>query len=599
MFLGGGGGSAGRTVIVLDLERVQGTPLRGTWTVVTTGLKCQTPAPQPGQKDDDRMPVFELNYIPPEEYDFEIEFTRAGGSVVQMMSAQGVSFAHEFTQGSDNGTPSRAGLTSFDKKSIHAAAEGSVMITPPARNGTRHVAVVQVRKGSVQSFLNGKPVLNWSGDFSRLSLPTGFRLSGDEGRLGLGSWGGEVTFLRAVVREISGQGQVTSSDTLAGGGASKSNLSSEDIAEVAKWAISLKGFIVVQSGGVNRKVTTVEDIPSTPGELIDVDVPGNRPSTTLPGMVANVLKRSSGLKRLALRNCSLTTADAAALIAGKPLITNLNLNGNKVDDAIIDKLISLADLEAIDFGWCKSFSGSSIQKLASLSKLNNVALYDSMFSDAGLAGISKLKGIKNLQVNGTKVTDTGLASMGPMGQLDQANFKYTDITVRGLGALRSATKLRRIELSLGRGITDIREFAGLKDIFPELKEMVIDISGPKEKEYAPQLGRLAELTALKALTRLDLRGSSNLPASTIAGVTSLPLLDYLDIPYKFNDADVAAVLKGTRSIRTLRLGNADLTEAGAMNLAGVASLRDVNKGAFDDAGLKVFKEFRPDVKISD
>ena len=39
--------------------------------------------------------------------------------------------------------------------------------------------------------------------------------------------------------------------------------------------------------------------------------------------------------------------------------------------------------------------------------------------------------------------------------------------------------------------------------------------------------------------------------------------------------------------------------SGALNLAGIVTLRDVNRIAFTDAGLKTFREYRSDVKISD
>ena len=112
-----------------------------------------------------------------------------------------------------------------------------------------------------------------------------------------------------------------------------------------------------------------------------------------------------------------------------------------------------------------------------------------------------------------------------------------------LSHLLTATKLRRIELSLGRGIMDMGELATLTAIFPVLKEMVLDIGGPKEKEIAPQLARIAELTPFKSHTRLDLRGSSAVQAALISGLERLPMLDYLDIPFPFKDDDVAKLKK--------------------------------------------------------
>jgi serine/threonine protein kinase/Leucine-rich repeat (LRR) protein len=599
MFLSGGGGTesggGGGTVDVLNLANVKGRALRGIWVVNSTGLHGRTPPPAPGVRDDDRMPIFELNYLPPEEYDFEIEFTRMGGTVVQVLSSGGARFAHEFTNGTDNGTPARAGLTALDKQAIHTNKEAYAMVVPPSRQGTRHVAVVQVRRGSVQSFLNGKPVMKWTGDFSRLTLPNGFRLSTPDGHLGLGSWAGEVTFHRAVVKEISGAGQFVTGSVLAG--AEDSGVTPEEVKSVSEWAVSQKGFTIVQSGGVNRKITKVEELTAPAQGLVEVEVP-NRASSAVPPKVLSVLAKARNIKRIALRNSLLTPQALDAVLYDKPNLTNVGLSTNNIDDRIFPMLARLPALESVDLGWNKSITGAGLDKLGTLPKLNNLLLNDTSLSDAGFSAVARLSGLRNLQLNGTKITDAALSRLTGLTLLDQANLKYTDVTVRGLGALKSATKLRRIELSLGRGIMDMRELAGLTSIFPGLKEMVLDINGPKEKEIAPQLSRLAELTPLTTLTRLDLRGSTAVQAAIISGLERLPMLDYLDIPFPFKDDDVAK-LKGTKTLRTLRLGNADLTEIGAASLASVTSLRDVNKGSFTDAGLKTFKEYRPDVKISD
>ena len=72
----------------------------------------------------------------------------------------------------------------------------------------------------------------------------------------------------------------------------------------------------------------------------------------------------------------------------------------------------------------------------------------------------------------------------------------------------------------------------------------------------------------------------------------------MNISFPFKDDDVA-ILKGCKSLRILKLENADLTEFGALNLASVVPLREVNRGAFNDAGLKAFRDHRSDVKIVD
>jgi hypothetical protein len=587
-------------VSVLNLNDPKGEALRGIWTATPAGLTCKTPPSQPGLKDDDRMPVFELNYTPPEEYDFEIEFSRVGGSVVQIMSSGSASFAHEYTQGPDNGMPARAGLTQVDKKNVtDSSADGNVLIVPPARDGSHHLSIVQVRRGSVRSFLDGKPVLNWSGDFSRLSLANAFRLSSANGHLGLASWSGEVTFYRADVREISGAGEFSAPATLAGSGTGGGGkMSARDVKPLVEWVAPLKGFITVQSGTINRKVTNLEELPTSFDRVVEVEVPtgpdrfgGFRVPTDVLGMLASYTE----MKRIALRQCQLRVQDIAPVLKNKPLLTNLGLGNNHIDDSIVDIMLSLPKLESVDVGYNKEFTGRGLEKLAVFPKIFNMVVNDSSLSDQGLSGLARLPGLKNLTLNNTKVTDAGMSGLPSMPQLESVQVRSTSVTARGLLGLGSSPKLRRIELGIGRGIKNIGELVVLKDL-PNLSELVIDFGGPNEKDNISQITRLGELAPLPLLKRLETWGSLGYKGPPPGGLDQLPNLEFLQIHSTFTDDDVA-LLKPLKKLLYLRLNGGNLTEAGALKLTSFPGLREISRRAFTEAGLKAFKQYRPDVRI--
>jgi Leucine-rich repeat (LRR) protein len=591
---GGGGGGGGRVVHLLDLNNPQGDAVRGLWTASPAGLSGKTPPPQPGLKDDDRMPVFELNYTPPEEYDFEIEFSRNGGTVVQILSSGGASFTHEYQDNGSNN--SRAGFSQIDNKNINGPNEGNVKITPIPRDGSHHVSVVEVRRHSVRSFLDGKQVLQWSGDFSRLSVPTGFRLSSDNGHLGLGGWNGDLTFYRADVREISGAGQLTAPQTLAGT-AGGSKMSPSDVKPLVEWLVPLKGYLIVQVGTINRKVTSLEELPASFDRVVEVDVPGgSRPDNfRVPAGVLGMLKSYKEMKRIALRQCQLRTPDIAPVLMDKPLLTNLGLGGNHVDDTIVDSLLRLPMLESVDLSYNKEFTGRGLEKLSVLRKIYNMVVNDSSLSDEGLAGLGKLSGIKGLSLNNTKITDAGLGALPPMASLEIVAVRSTRVSVRGLQALRTSPKLRRIELGVGREIKDIGELVALKDL-PNLQELAIDFGGPKERENIGQMARLGELAPFTALKRLETWGTYGFQGPPPGGLEQLPNLEFLQINSKFTDDDIA-LLKPLKQLHYLRLNGATLTESGALKLTPLASLREISRKAFTEAGLKAFKQYRPDVRI--
>jgi hypothetical protein len=157
--------------------------------------------------------------------------------------------------------------------------------------------------------------------------------------------------------------------------------------------------------------------------------------------------------------------------------------------------------------------------------------------------------------------------------------------------------MRRIELGLGRGIKDISELVALKDL-PNLQELVIDFGGPNEKENIAQAARLGELAPLPFLKRLETWGNYAVKGPPPGGLDKLPKLEWLQFNSAFNDEDVD-LLKPLKLLRYLRLNGAHLTETGALKLTPFASLQDVNRTAFTEAGLKAFKQYRPDVKINE
>jgi Leucine-rich repeat (LRR) protein len=452
---------------------------------------------------------------------------------------------------------------------------------------------VQVRKGSIRSFLDGNPILNWSGDFSRLKLPHGFRLSTSEPRLAMGGWHGDVIFHRATVREISGAGQLGTVKRAAGGG----SISLAELKAVVDWTVSQKGYVIVADGGMRRKITRAEEMPTSAGQLLELEVP-SRGANTVPPAVVTALGRAKELVRLVMISSNLKPQDATSLVADKPQLKYVDLHGNPIDDSIIAAVANLPKMETLNLGYCKKITGSGLDKLATRPQLLSLVVNDCTLSDAALPAIGKLVSLKSLNLQGNKITDKGLEQLGGLTRLETLYLKNTEVTVNGVMNLRDSRNLRRVEVSLGKGIKSPGELNPLGAAFPAFKELAIDVGGPKEKENVKELARLGDLSALKSLTRLDLRGSNAVQASMIRGLDQLPVLEYVDISYHFKDDDVA-LLKGARTLKTLRLANADLTELGALALASVASLRDVNRGAFSEAGLKTFREYRTDVKIVD
>jgi hypothetical protein len=489
------------------------------------------------------------------------------------------------------------GLTRLDgQPTDRPSGEAAAMMVPARRDGSHHVAVVEVRRGSIRSTFDGKEAIHWSGDFSRLSGAPVLRMS-REGGLGIGSAGGDVTFYRATVREISGPGLFVSSG-LATAGDEGSKITADDLKEVAEWATSQRGFVVVESGGLNRKIDSLEDLPGPADHLVEFELPGTRPSAATPPGVLKILVASTSLKRLAPRNSRLSVADFAKLLHDKPQLRSMSLDGNSLDDSIVDSLLRLPMLESLGLSKNKAITGRSLDKLAVLTKLNILSLGDTSITDANLPAIARNKGLKSLYLNGTKVTNAGMTALRPLTQLEDIRLKGTVVTPQGLKALQSAPKLRHIEMPVANGAGDLAELAAIGAGFGSVTELNLDFRGPKENESAAQLAHVGELASFTALRKLEMWGPPTVSASAIAGLPNLSKLETLQVDFGFT-ADDLAVLKGSKTLRSLRLPNAKLTEDGALKLAGFAVLTEIARSSFTEAGLKAFKEYRPEVRILD
>jgi hypothetical protein len=215
----GAGGRDHPSVELLDPAAPRGAPVTGTWSATGAGLRCSASPLRRGLPADERMRVYDLRYAPPEEYDFELEFTRHSGSVVHVLAAGDHCFLHELRPVRDATAPARSGFSAIDGMQLDRATEGFGDVPAPSPADERHVVIVQVRRNEVRSFLDGQEIVRWQGDLARLALPERYRLGGAQPHLGLACRGGEVTCHRATVREVTGAGTLVTDSISAGNGA--------------------------------------------------------------------------------------------------------------------------------------------------------------------------------------------------------------------------------------------------------------------------------------------------------------------------------------------------------------------------------------------
>jgi tRNA A-37 threonylcarbamoyl transferase component Bud32 len=152
--------------------------------------------------DSTQAARIEVPYVPPEEYDLRVGFTRRSGtqSVNAMLSASGRPFLWKM---------GGSGNTLFAFETIRGARfeanPSTVRASRCLDNGRAHVTVVQVRRDGVRAYLDGRLITQWKTDFSDVSIPAEWKLR-DANLLGVGTWE-PTAFHKIEIREIAGRGR--------------------------------------------------------------------------------------------------------------------------------------------------------------------------------------------------------------------------------------------------------------------------------------------------------------------------------------------------------------------------------------------------------
>ncbi|MDB5358474.1 MAG: hypothetical protein JWN24_4927 [Phycisphaerales bacterium] len=146
----------------------------------------------------------ELPYVPGEEYDFRVVFTRVSGNSAfdQLCRLGDQSFEWEI--GYDRNTA--FGFQDLD--GAHIDRNGSAVRVPKCvENGRTYVSIVKVRKGRIEGWLNGQLVKTMDVTGVRLSLPEQWLLRHPE-CLGVGTYANPIVFHEIEVIEVTGKGKL-------------------------------------------------------------------------------------------------------------------------------------------------------------------------------------------------------------------------------------------------------------------------------------------------------------------------------------------------------------------------------------------------------
>ena len=152
--------------------------------------------------DDADMGRVEFLYQPPAEYDFRVVFSRTAGNDCMAQICGPVDHQFGLIIGGWENSVFGFELVGGKRANGNATTQRSKDMVA---NGRRYTSVIKVRKDRVQSYVDGKLILEWKTDYSDMSLPDYLQLHRTD-TLGLASCRSPMIFEAVGVREVTGKG---------------------------------------------------------------------------------------------------------------------------------------------------------------------------------------------------------------------------------------------------------------------------------------------------------------------------------------------------------------------------------------------------------
>jgi Leucine-rich repeat (LRR) protein len=304
----------------------------------------------------------------------------------------------------------------------------------------------------------------------------------------------------------------------------------------AHWVLSLGGSVTVLGRHEAKPIEVPAGTALPVGDFELTKINLNARPVNDAGL--DELTGLKNLDELVLSGTQITNAGLAH-VAGLTQLKSLTLDRTRVTDAGLAHLKGLTKLASLSLG-LTSVTDAGLDQLQGLPALTELALHSTRVADAGLKNLSALKHLKSLNLNSSRITDSGLAPLEGLSELTTLHLRRTLVTDAGLKHLQPLTKLEALNLGhLPLTDTGLAQLLGLKRL------QYFDVEDTRLTDAG-----LSNLQTLKDLKGLSL----NHTRVTDAGLVYLEPLTKLTI---------------------LNLGQTQVTEAGLAHLRGLKNLSDL------------------------
>ncbi len=224
---------------------------------------------------------------------------------------------------------------------------------------------------------------------------------------------------------------------------------------------------------------------------------------------------------------------------------------NQIKKAIVvaEDINFLTQCLGLEYLWiipavsAKDFDYSPIYKMPNIKQLICETIYGAQDEKMAYLDYSKLSGVKYLSVDGGKRAE-GLCFLKGLKSLCLSKYPYSEdletsfdgselenlviiqSSIRSLDGIDSAKKLKRLELSYNRRLTDISALLEIKDSL-----IWLDI------EYCGKIKDFSVLSELHNIQLLRLQGSNVLP--NLDFIKNMPNLKFLVLKMNVSDGDLS------------------------------------------------------------
>lgn len=406
--------------------------------------------------------------------------------------------------------------------------------------------------------------------------------------------------------------------------------------EVARWAVSVGGFVRINKGGQTLDVRRESDIPPGRFEVIGFYLGNNPKSEGVTDEDFNRLSGERGLAAFELRGVK-AGDKAFEFLATTPALTRVVITGASITDALVPHLATLPQLAELEIQSASEFTGAGLEKMASLPVLKSLGLYDTNLNDSAMKALLGARKLEQLHAGATPVTDDGVALLGALpalhtlalnrcGKLDGSFLRrwpvmpalrelnvetlrftaedydalarqtgLTDLTVAfqptfnddALARLAPLTRLETLRawstVITGTGFQALKGWAAIKNLS-------LGNDTPISAE-----GISAIASVFPRLETLDFGSALNLQPGDFRPLAGMKMLRQLTAPAPcVNDAACAEIAQ-IPGLESLNASNSSITPEGVAALKSaklLTSLDLANCKGLDDSAVSAFKDLR-------